>query len=115
MGITQVNNNLIHIIKEENIMMTKAEMVAIRHQSARKISYGVGYAVATVKNEVGGVIDKITATDTVQEAIKGYYDGKADADLAYAQRCIKREEKAIAKANKKALEQAVNEIIANAK
>lgn len=92
-------------------MMTKAEMIAIRNKSANRISYGVGYAVATVKNEVGGVLDKITATDIAQEAVKGYYEGKADADLAYAERCRAREEKAIAKANKKALEQAVNEMV----
>ena len=110
MGITQVNNNLIHIVKEENTM-TKAEMIAIRNKSANRISYGVGYAVTTVKNEIGGVIDKIASTDLAQEATKGYYSGKADADLAYAQRCMAREEKALAKANKKALEQAVNEMV----
>lgn len=79
------------------------------------IGYGIGYTVTTARDEVGGLLETLSETEAVQALKDGYYEGKADANFAYTQRCLVREEKAIAKANKKALEQAVKEMVANVK
>lgn len=100
-------------VKEETTMTMKERFAAARKngykmgvEAANKTGYGLGYATETVRAEVSGVArkvaDAINSNDFVVAGKDGFYDGKNDAYMAYADRCVKREEKARAKADNKA-------------
>lgn len=84
------------------------------YEAAHKTGYGIGYATTTVKEEVSYAAHKVakavSETRVAQEVHDGYCEGKNDAGYAFAQRCIKREEKAREKANAKAAKAAADEL-----
>jgi hypothetical protein len=82
--------------------------------ASKGTGYGVGYATETVKDEAcyygKKVKDAVASTKMAQNFTDGYYDGKADAYYAFAQRANKREEKAREKMDNKAAQAAAEEM-----
>ena len=82
--------------------------------ASKGTGYGVGYATETVKDEAcyygNKVKNAIASTKMAQNFTDGYYDGKADAYYAFAQRANKREEKAREKMDNKAAQAAAEEM-----
>lgn len=100
---------------KERWMMNLKKGQDLGYEAAHKTGYGIGYATTTVKEEVAyaarKVANTVSETRVVEEFSNGYYDGKNDAGYAFAQRCVKREEKAREKADAKAAEAAAQEMI----
>lgn len=80
------------------------------YAAAHKTGYGIGYATTTVKEEVAYAMHKVTSTKVAQSFANGYHDGRSDAQYAFVQRCIRREEKARERADAKAAMAAANEL-----
>lgn len=84
----------------------KVDWEAMGTKALNRSGYGIGYGTRTATNEVKYAASKIKnavcGTKAVQIFTDGYYEGTAQADYDFAQRCIKREEKARAKADAKA-------------
>lgn len=103
--------------KEDKTMTRKERWMANIHKgqdlgckAAHKTGYGIGYATTTIKEEVAYAARKVAETRVAKEFTDGYYDGKADAYNAFADRVGKREEKARAKADAKAAKAAADEL-----
>lgn len=92
----------------------KVDWEAIGTKALNRSGYGIGYGTRTATNEVKYAASKIKnavcGTKAVQTFTDGYYEGTAQADYDFAQRCVKREEKARAKADAKAAEAAAQEL-----
>ena len=117
-----VTNNNVAENKEERKMTLRerheartAAITAKVLEASNKSGYGVGYGATTVKLEAQGLASKIkdaiTGTAVVTEFNNGYADGKDKATEDYVARCKDREEKARAKADNKAAQQAAQELI----
>ena len=93
----------------------KVDWEAMGTKALNRSGYGIGYGTRTATNEVKYAASKIKnavcGTKAVQTFTDGYYEGTAQADYDFAQRCVKREEKARAKADAKAAEAAAQEMI----
>ena len=93
----------------------KVDWEAMGTKALNRSGYGIGYGTRTATNEVKYTASKIKnavcGTKAVQTFTDGYYEGTAQADYDFAQRCVKREEKARAKADAKAAEAAAQEMI----
>lgn len=107
--------------KEEVTMTMRERFASARAEGhkkgvavSNKLGYGAGYATETVKCEVSGVAHKIASAinnnDYVASAKDGYCDGRNNAYYDYANRCIKREEKAQTKRDAKAAKVAATEM-----
>jgi hypothetical protein len=92
----------------------KVDWEAMGTKALNRSGYGIGYGTRTATNEVKYAASKIKnavcGTKAVQTFTDGYYEGTAQADYDFAQRCVKREEKARAKADAKAAEAAAQEL-----
>ena len=92
----------------------KVDWEAMGTKALNRSGYGIGYGTRTATNEVKYAASKIKnavcGTKAVQTFTDGYYEGTAQADYDFAQRCIKREEKARAKADAKAAKAAADEL-----
>ena len=117
-----INNATNNSNKEDKTMTRKERWMVNIHKgqdlgckAAHKTGYGLGYATTTVKEEVAyaarKVSNAVSETRVAQEVRDGYYDGKADAYNAFADRVGKREAKAREKANAKAAEAAAQELM----
>lgn len=120
-NINATNNNT-NNNKEDKTMTAKERWMKNLHKgqdlgckAAHKTGYGLGYATTTVKEEVVYAARKaakaVSETRVAEEFTDGYYDGKADAYNAFADRVGKREAKAREKANAKAAEAAAQELM----
>jgi hypothetical protein len=92
----------------------KVDWEAMGTKALNRSGYGIGYGTRTATNEVKYAASKIKnavcGTKAVQIFTDGYYEGTAQADYDFAQRCVKREEKARAKADAKAAKAAAEEL-----
>lgn len=130
-GITMMNEAMNNATNNNNAQegkkMTLKERMAAAYGKVEKVDweamgtkalnrsgYGIGYGTRTATNEVKYAASKIKnaicGTKAVQTFTDGYYEGTAQADYDFAQRCVKREEKARAKADAKAAEAAAQEL-----
>jgi hypothetical protein len=120
-AIQAAANNNTNNNKEDNTMTAKERWMMnlkkgqdLGYEAAHKTGYGIGYATTTVKAEVSYAAHKVAKavsdTRVAQEVRDGYYEGTAQADYDFAQRCVKREEKARAKADAKAAKAAADEL-----
>lgn len=121
---TTTTNNNVAENKEERKMTLRlrerheartAAITAKVLEASNKSGYGVGYGATTVKLEAQGLASKIkdaiTGTAVVTEFNDGYEAGKDKATEDYIARCKDREEKARAKADNKAAQQAAQELV----
>lgn len=118
---TATNNNVAENKEERKMTLRErheartAAITAKVLEASNKSGYGVGYGATTVKLEAQGLASKIkdaiTGTAVVTEFNNGYADGKDKATEDYVARCKDREEKARAKADNKAAQQAAQELV----
>ena len=83
--------------------------------ASKGTGYGLGYAKETVKEEAcyygRKIKTAVAGTKVAQNFVDGYYSGVNDAYEAYANRAVKRDERAHEKAMNKAARQAADELM----